>query len=915
MRRWALLFIVSFPALAGVEVVSVKPVLAFEANRGQSPAGYKFVAPGPDHALLLSSTAAVVRHAGGTMRIHWLGGKRRVAKDGLEPRTGQVNYIIGNRQSRWLKGIRTYSKVRYKGVYPGVDLVFHGSQGELEFDFVVAPGADPGVIRLGFEGASRMRIDAAGDLVLDEPRLRLRKPVIYQIGPHGRRSIPGGYSLLRPGEAGFRIAGYDKTKPLVIDPVMSFSTYLGGSSTENVTAGGDMKSAGIATDAEGNVYTVGTTSSADFPSGSKAGSAETGSADLFAAKFNANGEMIYTTRIGGSNLERGFGIAVDSSGNAYLAGRTQSTDFPVVNPAQASFGGVEDAYVLKLNPAGTQLLYSTYLGGSSTDFACGIAIDAAGNAYVTGDAVSLKFPVTQGAFQRQYGGGVSDAFAAKFGPSGSLVYSTYLGGQGFDHGESVAVDGNGNAYVTGYTPSTDFPTVHPIQSIPKGPLDVFVTKLNQDGTALTYSTLLGGTGAEGGAFVAVDASGNAYVAGATQSTDFPVTPGVVQAEFKGEQDGFLTKLNAEGSAAVFSTYLGGAKADSAVGVVVDADGNSYVAGSTRSPEFPVVNAFQATHAGNDEVFIAKVNAAGSALAHSSFLGGSGWDLGYAIAVDKSGNIYVTGRTDSTDFPTLKPFQSTNKGNRDAFIARIAESSSTGAFVTVSAASYAGGVAPDSFASGFGQNLAAGVEVATTIPLPTELGGVSVKVKDASGTELLAPLVFVSPTQINYLIPAASRPGLAMVTVVNQGKTAATGTAGISRIWPALFSKNGDGKGVPAAMAVRVAADGKQTVFPVFVCGSEPGSCVPSPIDLGAANEQVILLLYGTGIRGRAALDQVKVQIGGFQGEVQYAGAQSEYPGLDQVNVKMPVMTNVRGRQGLWLSVEGHAANMVEVEIK
>ncbi len=405
------------------------------------------------------------------------------------------------------------------------------------------------------------------------------------------------------------------------------------------------------------------------------------------------------------------------------------------------------------------------------------------------------------------------------------------------------------------------------------------------------------------------------MAGATQSTDFPVTQGVVQATFKGEQDAFLTKLNPEGSATVFSTYLGGSKADSATGVAVDASGNSYVVGSTRSPEFPILNAFQSTHAGNDEVFITKVNVTGSALVHSSFLGGTGWDLGYAIALDKSGNIYVTGRTDSTDFPTLKAFQSANKGNRDAFIARIAESAPPGAFVTVSSASYEWGGAPDSFASGFGENLAAGVEVATSIPLPTVLGGVSVKVKDVSRTELLAPLVFVSPTQINYLIPVASKPGLATVTVLNQDKTVAAGTAGIARIWPALFTKNGDGRGVAAAMAVRVAADGGQTVFPVFVCGSAPGSCVTTPIDLGAANEQVILLLYGTGIRGRTALDQVKVQIGGFQGEVQYAGAQSEYPGLDQINVKMPPMPNVRGRQALWLSVEGQVANMVEVEIR
>ena len=240
MKRWALLFVVSFPTLAGVDVLSLKPALVFEANRGQSPAEYKFVAVGPDHALLLSPTNATVRHAGGTVRIHWRGGRQLAAMDGLEPRTGKVNYLIGNRPSRWLAGIQTYSKVRYKGIYPGVDLVFHGTQGELEFDFVVAPGADPGVIRLSFEDASQMDIDASGDLVLKEPLLRLRRPVIYQDGPRGRRSIEGSYSVLGTGEAGFRIAGYDKSQPLVIDPVLSFSTYLGGSSTENVTAGGDM---------------------------------------------------------------------------------------------------------------------------------------------------------------------------------------------------------------------------------------------------------------------------------------------------------------------------------------------------------------------------------------------------------------------------------------------------------------------------------------------------------------------------------------------------------------------------------------------------------------------------------------------------------------------------------------------------
>ncbi len=469
MKRWILLLALCVPAVARVDVVFGKLPLVFEANRGQVAGEYRFVASRPDYTLLLSPSGAVIRYARGKMRIRLDGASRRAEMGGLEPFSGRVNYILGNQPSRWFTGVQAYSGVRYKSVYPGVDLVFHGRRGELEFDFLVAPGADPSVIRLRFDGAPRMRIDATGDLILDEKLLRLRKPVVYQESAEGRRLVAGTYCLLGSGKVGFRVSGYDTAEPLVIDPVLSFSTYLGGSSSENVTASGDMKSAGIATDPDGNVYVTGSTSSADFPASNKVGSVETGSADLFVSKFNPAGEMIYTTRIGGSGLERGFGIAVDSSGNAYVTGRTQSTDFPVVNPAQAGFGGKEDAYVLKLNPAGTQLLYSTYLGGNDTDFACGIAIDAAGNAYVTGDAVSYNFPVTQNAFQRQYAGGGSDAFVVKLAPSGSLVYATYLGGQDWDHGESVAVDGSGNAYVTGYTASTDFPTARPIQSALKGP--------------------------------------------------------------------------------------------------------------------------------------------------------------------------------------------------------------------------------------------------------------------------------------------------------------------------------------------------------------------------------------------------------------------------------------------------------------
>jgi len=457
-----------------------------------------------------------------------------------------------------------------------------------------------------------------------------------------------------------------------------------------------------------------------------------------------------------------------------------------------------------------------------------------------------------------------------------------------------------------------------LQSALKGPLDVFAAKMNEAGTALVYSTYLGGTGAEGGTFVAVDASGNAYVAGATQSTDFPVTPGAVQAAFKGEQDGFLTKLNPEGSATVFSTYLGGAKADSATGVAVDASGNSYVVGSTRSPDFPIVDAFQAAHAGNDEVFIAKVNAAGSALVHSSFLGGSGWDLGYAIALDKSGSIYVTGRTDSADFPTLRAYQSANKGNRDAFIARIVEGTPPAAFVTVSAASFvpSAPLAPGVIAAGYGTSLVSTIEIApATGPLPTVLAQTSVTIRDSAGVERTAPLWFVSPSQINYYIPEQTTLGLATITAVRNSQTVASGTLQIERVAPGLFTMNANGQGVAAALAIFVKGDGSQTWQYVFNVGCQVGSCQPVPIDLGPATDQVFLQLYGTGIRGRSALAGVIAAIGGMNTSVEYAGAVSGMVGLDQVNLRVPRSLIGRGEVDVALTVDSKTANAVRVNIK
>ena len=494
---------------------------------------------------------------------------------GLDELLGKSNYFIGNDPSNWHTNIPTYTKVQYQDIYPGIDLIYYGNQRQLEYDFVVAPGADPGAIKLAFAGlvgathASPFRIDDNGDLILhtEEGEVRLLQPRIYQEINGTKQAIPGGYVLLETPDSGpqtldprlqtrhvgFHVAAYDTSKPLIIDPVLSYSTYLGGS--------GD-----------------------DF----------------------------------------GNGIAVDSSGNAYVTGETASTNFPTANPLQAVFGGgicgtapntfpCPDAFMTKLNAAGSALVYSTYFGGSDDDEGFGIAVDASGNAYVTGTASSVNFPTVnpiQATFggknpQVNYIGG--DAFVTKLNPSGSaLVYSTFLGGVGEDVGNAIAVDDSGHAYVMGYTASNNFPTTSGAfrRVFGGGLTDVFVAKLSSPGSSLEYSTYLGGSLDDfDGRFnsLAVDAAGNAYAAGVTNSTNFP-TASAFQSTKGADYDGWICKLNASGSALVYSTYLGGNGFDTVHSIAVDADGNLYATGHTTSANFPTANALRATPLGGDDIF-------------------------------------------------------------------------------------------------------------------------------------------------------------------------------------------------------------------------------------------------------------------------------------------------------------------------
>jgi hypothetical protein len=661
--------------------------LHFEANQGQAHHDVHFLSRGPGYSLYLTASEAVLALAAPSadsksiaVRMRLVGAERKPVVSGLEELPGKANYFIGNDPAKWRTNLPTYAKVHYREVYPGIDLVYYGNQRSLEYDFVVAPGANPKKIVLGFKGADKLEIDAAGDLVLHKAGsvIHQKKPVIYQEVDGIRQEIDGRY-VLKPGKrVGFQVAAYDKSRPLIIDPVLAYSTYLGGNANEI--------GVGIAVDAAGHAYVTGVTSSINFPT--TAGAFDTsldGGSDTFVTKLDPSGSsLVYSTYLGGSSsseFEFAGGIAVDAAGNAYVSGQTDSADFPTTSGAfQTSRRGSLDAFVTKLNPTGSVLVYSTFLGGNRVSAGSGIAVDATGAAYVTGRTFSTDFPTTAGAFQRVHGGSF-DAFVTKLDPSGSeLIYSTYLGGSLFDDSSGIAVDATGAAYVTGGTGSTNFPTTAgAFQTSSAG--GAFVTKLNATGTALVYSTFLGGPGV--GTGIAVDAAGAAYVVGFTESTNFPTTAGAFDTSLNGGGDTFVTKLNAAGSALIYSTFLGGSGIDNGTGIAVDATGAAHVTGLTTSVDFPTtLGAFQPVFHGckssnpfpsaDCDAYVTKLNPEGSALVYSSYLGGIGEDAGTGIAVDADGNAYVTGHTRSINFPRRVAIQHIFGGDRDAFVAKIVD---------------------------------------------------------------------------------------------------------------------------------------------------------------------------------------------------------------------------------------------------
>jgi hypothetical protein len=623
----------------------------FMANRGQVPQAVRFMAKGSGLTAYFLRREVLLHAQGAWVHMRFEGANSSARVEGAKPLPGQANFLTG-RARQWHRGVPVFAAVRYRELYPGIDVVYGGNGRQLKSEFVVAPGADPARIRIRYAGAGRVSIEQDGSLSISIPvggrALGEGTPHIYQERDGGPVTVEGRYALAGDGAVGFALGPYDKAQPLIIDPVLSFSTLLGGTGFNAATA--------IAVDASGAAYIAGYTDSYNLLTANPEQNYNAGGNEVFVAKLTPAGNGIaYCTYLGGSGDDRAYGIALDATGAAYVAGTTTSTNFPTRNPLQSSLQGGRSAFVSKLNPAGNTLVFSTYLGGSGSDTANGIAVDAGLNSYVVGDTTSMNFPAT--AFQTAYHGS-QDAFVSKISPDGGrLLYSTYLGGAGADHGAAIAVDSSGSAYIAGSTWSSDFPVANAYQRTIAGGSDAFIARLSSNGNTLLFSTYLGGSGGsvwypETAQGIALDTAGNAYVVGVTSSADFPLSH-AAQPQLLGEMDAFVSKVNSSG-ALMYSTYLGGSGVEMGNAIAVDASGAAYVAGYTYSTDFPVTGGFQTAIGGDCDAFMAKLSPAGDSLVYATYLGGSGSDTATGVALDASGNVYLSGWTLSGNFPVVNP---------------------------------------------------------------------------------------------------------------------------------------------------------------------------------------------------------------------------------------------------------------------
>ncbi|MEZ6134979.1 MAG: SBBP repeat-containing protein [Pirellulaceae bacterium] len=609
------------------------------------------------------------------LRLELVGANAFASGTPLNALPHRSNYLLGDDPGQWRLNVANFGQVQYAGVYSGIDVIYYGNAGNLQYDFNLAAGADPSQIQLDFDGAEQIEVDASGNLVVsvDGETVLQHRPFIYQTIDGLQVTVEGGYQILESNLVGFQLGSYDSSQPLVIDPVLSYASLLGGSNND--------QGFGVSVDADGNAYVVGLTNSSDFPgaTGSQGGN------DVFVTKLNSSGGgPTYSTYFGGSGDDRGYAIDIDQNNNVYVTGRTSSTNLPSL---RARGGGTWDAFVAKFDSVGN-LVYSTYLGGSGNENANGvlgydgttIAVDSIGQAWVTGMTTSNNFPVLGGVQTDQSG---TDAFVARLDGAGNLNYATYLGGNADDRGQAIALDASGNAYVTGATTSSNFlTTAGAFSESSSGGWDVFVAKLdaNQSGAnSLLYSTYLGGNSSDYGQGIAVDSANNAYITGIVWSGSrrFP-TVNAIQSDGAGNWDIFVSKLNAGGTELAYSTFLGGANNDYGQSIAVDSNGSAHISGLSQGAAglaaFPVTNAVQSTHGGGTwDAIAAKLNPAGTEVTYATYLGGSGDDRGQGVALDASGNLYMAGLSTSPSFPSDGITPASSAGGWDAYVVKLVDS--------------------------------------------------------------------------------------------------------------------------------------------------------------------------------------------------------------------------------------------------
>ena len=669
--------------------------LHFEANEGQVDAAVDFVSRGQGYTLFLQDGAAVLSlrrgaRADATLRMDLVGGHKPTAHAARQPMPSYSNYYRGGDAARWHTGVGHFGQVQYDDVYPGVDLVYYGNQRRLEYDFVVAPGVDPDQIALRFDGAEGMRLDATGNLLLnvDGGEVALQAPIVYQQVDGARQPVDGAF-VLSGDEVRFALGEYDTSRELVIDPILSYATFLGGAGATDIVYAIDV-------DASGHIYLTGSTGSTSFPvlneiqTGPNGGGGDT---DGFVTKLTPDGQsLVYSTYLGGSVTDVLEDIVALSGGEAAVVGNSGSGNFPTFNghqPSKAGGAGISDAVVVRLDASG-QIAFSTFLGGSAdenpqsgTRGDKSITTDGAGNIIVSGTTLSTNFPVTVGAYDTNFASGSWTAFVTKYSPTGAMLFSSFLGANrpsGTESSYDVAADGNGHIWVAGVT-NGDFPvTGNAYQpNHGQGPQDAFLAQLSADGTTLLYATYLGGNGLDNIHAIALDASDNIYLKGRTESSNFPVAgASIIQANYGGAADAFVSKFDPTATSLVYSTYLGGNgddASDDRSGIAVDGTGNVIVAGRTGSSNFPLVDPFEAVYQGAFDAYVTKINAAGGALVYSTYLGGQALDRALGVATNAAGDAYVAGYTASLNFPTQDEFQGALAGGvYDGFVAKISTGS-------------------------------------------------------------------------------------------------------------------------------------------------------------------------------------------------------------------------------------------------